>query len=75
MSRAATQFACFTGTKVQKLTQLRSLAPREKVDVAFKYLGHTNGGPSAAFARTLGSHGTRAVDSQVLSILALLVQK
>lgn len=29
----------------------------------YKWLGHTNGGPSAKFALSIGSHGTKAVDS------------
>jgi len=41
-------------------------ASKGKDSDPYRYLGHTNGGPSAKFAFSEGSHGTRAVDSKMI---------
>ena len=41
-------------------------ATKSKSDDPYRFLGHTNGGPSAKYALTIGSHGTKAVDSNMI---------
>jgi len=52
-------------TNSKKHRKARS-ATKSKLDDPYRFLGHTNGGPSAKYALTIGSHGTKAVDSNMI---------